>query len=143
MSKVRATNKRSWVRRGLAAASSVALGASMVGLAAPAHAAGCSVDYQVNSWGSGFTANVTITNTAAATIDSWRLEFDFPAGQQVVHGWSATWEQSGPRVVATNAAWNGVVAPGASVTVGFNGSHSGNNPPPDQFALNGHVCTLN
>ncbi len=104
---------------------------------------GCRVEYTTNDWDTGFTANVTITNTAAATIDSWRLEFDFPAGQQVVHGWSATWEQSGPRVVATNAAWNGVVAPGASVTVGFNGSHSGNNPPPDQFALNGHVCTLN
>lgn len=104
--------------------------------------AGCRVEYETNDWNTGFTATVTITNTAPATIGSWTLEFDFPAGQQLVHGWSAIWSQSGPRVSAGNAEWNGVLAPGVSVAVGFNGAHGGSNPPPTQFSLNGHACTL-
>ena len=35
------------------------------------------------------------------------------------------WSQSGATVTATNAAWNGSLAPGGSVEIGFNGSHTG------------------
>ncbi|GAA3988206.1 cellulose 1,4-beta-cellobiosidase [Thermobifida alba] len=139
MSKVRATNKRSWVRRGLAAASSVALGASMVGLAAPAHAAGCSVDYQVNSWGSGFTANVTITNLGSA-LSNWTLEWDFPGNQQITNLWNGSYSQSGQHVSVSNAPYNGSVPANGSVEFGFNGSYSGNNDVPTSFSLNGVTC---
>src|SRR5690606_40582068 len=101
---------------------------------------GCPVGYQTSDWNNGFTASVPITNTGAATIDSWTLEFAFPAGQQVTHGWSATWSQSGAEVTAENAPWNGTLAPGASVDIGFNGSHGGSNPPPTTFHLNDQPC---
>ena len=101
---------------------------------------GCRVGYQTNDWNDGFTATVTITNTGGTTVTSWTLEFDFPAGQRLQHGWSADWSQSGRRVTAGNAAWNGTVPPGASVVIGFNGSHGGSNPPPTEFRLNGQVC---
>ena len=102
---------------------------------------GCTVAYTTNDWNTGFTANVRVTHTGAAPLSGWALTFTFPSGQTVAQGWSATWSQSGQVVTATNAAWNGVLAPGATVDIGFNGNHSGANPRPTGFALNGVACT--
>ncbi|AAZ54658.1 cellobiohydrolase. Glycosyl Hydrolase family 6 [Thermobifida fusca YX] len=139
MSKVRATNRRSWMRRGLAAASGLALGASMVAFAAPANAAGCSVDYTVNSWGTGFTANVTITNLGSA-INGWTLEWDFPGNQQVTNLWNGTYTQSGQHVSVSNAPYNASIPANGTVEFGFNGSYSGSNDIPSSFKLNGVTC---
>jgi len=102
---------------------------------------GCRVDYTTNDWSTGFTGSVTITNTGASTIDGWTLRFTFPGSQQVTQGWSASWSQSGNQVSAGNAAWNGRLAPGASTSIGFNGTHSGSNPRPTSFTVNGLACT--
>ena len=55
---------------GVAAA---AAGAGMVVAFAPAAtaAAACQVDYTVNGWSTGFTADVKVTNFGAA-VTSWR-----------------------------------------------------------------------
>jgi hypothetical protein len=45
-------------------------------------------------------------------------------------------------VTATNEAWNGSLAPGASTSFGFNGTHAGQNPKPTGFTLNGVPCTV-
>jgi hypothetical protein len=45
-------------------------------------------------------------------------------------------------VTVTNAGWNGAVAPGASVSFGMNGTHTGANPRPAAFAVNGSACTV-
>ncbi|GAA3727613.1 cellulose binding domain-containing protein [Salinactinospora qingdaonensis] len=102
----------------------------------------CAVDYSVaNEWNSGFTGSVTVTNTGDTAIQDWELAFDFTAGQQLTNGWSAQWSQSGTTVTATAPSWaSGDLAPGASVTAGFNASHSGNNPVPEEFTVNGTTC---
>ncbi|MEU4565285.1 glycoside hydrolase family 3 N-terminal domain-containing protein [Micromonospora sp. NPDC023956] len=102
----------------------------------------CSVSYVTNGWGTGFTATVTIRNTGTAAVSGWTLRFDLTAGQRMTDGWSATWSQTGTTVTATNLGWNGALAPGASVGIGFNGSHTGTNPRPAAFTLNGSPCTL-
>ncbi|NKY79768.1 cellulose 1,4-beta-cellobiosidase, partial [Nocardiopsis dassonvillei] len=73
----RAANLRSWTRRGLAATSALVLGSTLaVASSVPASAAaGCEVDYQLNDWGSGFTASVEITNLGDA-VNGWTLEWD-------------------------------------------------------------------
>ncbi|MEV4843809.1 glycoside hydrolase family 44 protein [Micromonospora matsumotoense] len=103
---------------------------------------GCQVSYAVSSsWPGGFTGQLTITNTGAAALDGWQLDFDFPAaGQQVGHGWSATWKQAGASVTAESLSWNGRLAPGASTAIGFNGTWTGSNPVPAAFTLNGQRC---
>ncbi|MBT0994103.1 cellulose binding domain-containing protein [Cellulomonas sp. DKR-3] len=101
----------------------------------------CTVVYNASSWNTGFTASVKVTNTGTTTLSGWTLKFGFTAGQQVTQGWSANWTQSGSTVTATNAAWNGTLAPGQSVDIGFNGSHSGQNPNPSLFTLNGAACS--
>ncbi|GAB3956712.1 hypothetical protein GCM10027614_69800 [Micromonospora vulcania] len=105
--------------------------------AAPPAGGTCAVGYVTSDWNTGFTATVTITNTGTTAINGWALRFSFPAGQSVSQGWSATVSQSGAAVTATNLSYNGTVAPGASVSFGFNGTHTGSNPKPTAFTLNG------
>ena len=101
----------------------------------------CSVTYNASSWNTGFTTSVKVTNTGTTALNGWTLKFTFANGQQVTQGWSADWSQSGSTVTATNAAWNGTLAPGQSADIGFNGSHSGTNTNPTSFTLNGTVCS--
>ena len=49
--------------------------------------------------------------------------------------------RSGERVTVTNEPYNSLVAPGASVTVGFTGSYSSSNAAPAAFAVNGTACS--
>ncbi|KQR08602.1 glycoside hydrolase family 9 protein [Cellulomonas sp. Leaf334] len=101
---------------------------------------GCKVTYSANSWGNGFTANVTVTNTGSTAWTSWKLAFTFPGNQSVTQGWSATYSQTGSAVTVTNAAWNGNVPAGGSTSIGFNGSYSGTNTAPTGFTVNGAPC---
>ncbi|GLW64097.1 beta-xylanase [Actinomadura rubrobrunea] len=108
----------------------------------PEPPASCKVAYSVGSrWDTGFTANVTITNTGDSAINGWTLVFDLPAGQRVSQGWGAQWSQSGTTVTAENAPWNGTLAPGESTSIGFNGTHTGEDGRPTAFTLNGTSCT--
>jgi chitodextrinase len=103
----------------------------------------CAVTYATNEWSTGFTANVTIRNTGTAAINDWTLRFAFPnAGQRAGQGWGATWAQTGAEVSGTNLSYNGSLAAGASTGVGFNGTHTGANPRPTAFTVNGSPCTV-
>jgi endoglucanase len=102
----------------------------------------CEVAYSANSWSTGFTGTVTLTNTGATAWSAWTLQFGFPGNQQVTQGWSGTWSQSGSAVTATNLSWNGGVPPGGSVGIGFNGTYSGSNASPTAFTVNGSACTI-
>ncbi len=116
---------------------------SIVAVLQPAYAAvGCRVSYAVGSqWSGGFGASVTVVNLGEA-LNGWTLTFAFPdAGQKVVQGWNATWAQTGSAVTATNTSWNGTVATGGTISLGFNGSFSASNPAPTGFVLNGTACT--
>ncbi len=118
-----------------------AVGTILVAVA-PAHATtvGCRATYTVASqWPGGFSAAVAVTNLGSP-LSSWTIGFDFNAGQRVTQGWSATWSQAGSHVAASNAAWNGGLDTGATVTVGFIGSWTGSNPPVATVTLNGVVC---
>ncbi|BCJ48876.1 cellulose 1,4-beta-cellobiosidase [Actinoplanes sp. NBRC 14428] len=131
-------------RRALAAFGASLLGTGLVITAAPPPAqaaAACTVAYRVASqWSGGFTGDIAITNTGDP-VTGWRLEFDFPdAGQRVTQGWSATYAQSGAHVTVNNAAWNGNLGTGASVSTGFNGTFTSANPVPTAFTLNGTRC---
>ncbi|GLW10407.1 cellulose 1,4-beta-cellobiosidase [Microtetraspora sp. NBRC 13810] len=100
----------------------------------------CTVDYQTNDWGGGFTASVRITNNGDP-LNGWTLGFRFPGNQRVTQGWSATWSQSGADVTARSMDWNGNLPAGQSTSIGFNGSYSGTNAKPTAFTINGTTCT--
>ena len=106
----------------------------------------CAVSYDVTQgWGSGFVANVAITDTGPNPVNGWTLAFTFPSGTESVSpsNWNASWSESGRSVVATNLNWDGYLAPGSgnSVSIGFVANQDGAYPSPASFTLNGTVCT--
>ncbi|MFF9194560.1 glycosyl hydrolase family 18 protein [Streptomyces sp. NPDC014779] len=113
--------------------------AAMVGLAAPAEAAtSVTATYtKTQDWGTGFGASWTVKNTGTTTISSWTVEWDYPAGTSVTSAWDATVTSSGNHWTAKNVGWNGTLAPGASVSFGYNGTGSG---APTGCKVNGASC---
>jgi chitodextrinase len=102
----------------------------------------CRVTYRPNAWNNGFTADVTITNTGTSTVNGWTLTYALPAGQTVTSAWNATVSASGSAVTARNLSYNGTLAPGASTSFGYQGTHGGSYTSPTAFALNGTACTV-
>ncbi|MGI5162103.1 cellulose binding domain-containing protein [Microbispora sp. CA-102843] len=102
----------------------------------------CRVTYTMNSWNNGFTAGISITNTGTSTINGWTLGFTLPAGQSITSGWNATYTPSSGQVSARNVSYNGTLAPGATIDIGFQATHTGNTAKPTAFTLNGIPCTV-
>ncbi|MFI5562277.1 glycoside hydrolase family 6 protein [Amycolatopsis japonica] len=127
----------------LAVGAVLAMVAVPVVLGSSAEAApGCKVDYTItNQWDTGFGATVTVTNLGDPISGGWTLSWDFPGDQKVHQGWNGTFTQQGNRVSVRDAGWNGSIGTGATVSPGFNGSHSGTNGKPAVFTLNGTTCT--
>lgn len=103
-------------------------------------AGACRVTYTTSAWNTGLTASITLTNTGTAPVDGWALNFTLPAGQTITSGWNATFSPASGAVTARNAAHNAALAPGASTTLGFQATHTGNTGTPPSFTLDGTVC---
>ena len=101
----------------------------------------CNIRYVQNSWSNGFTADVFITNTGTATTDGWTLTFRFTENQTITGRWNATVTQNQQTVTATPSDHNRTIAPNTTVSFGFQGTHTGSNPSPTAFTLNGNPCT--
>ncbi|MFE1953194.1 MULTISPECIES: glycoside hydrolase family 18 chitinase [Streptomyces] len=116
--------------------------AALVGLATPSHAAAeasavTATFAKTQDWGSGFEGKWTIKNSGSTTVSSWTVEWDYPSGTKVTSAWDATVTNSADHWTAKNLSWNGTLAPGASVSFGFNGTGSG---APTGCKLNGGSC---
>ncbi|OBH60133.1 cellulose-binding domain-containing protein [Mycobacterium sp. E2479] len=136
-----------YVKRRLAAlhVAVSALVVAALGLVATpvAHAAAATATLSVeHTWQTGFIARFTIINSSIAPLTDWKLEFDLPAGESVIHTWNSTVTQSGTHYVLTPANWNRVIAPGGSATGGMRGVLTGSYSPPSNCLLNGqYPCT--
>jgi len=84
--------------------------------------------FAVNSdWGAGFTMNATVKNTGATATNGWTLEFDLAA--DITNIWNATIvSRVGNHYVIKSMSYNGVLAPGASTSFGFQASGVGRTP---------------
>ena len=124
----------------VAIAAIAAVVASLIVIPA-AQAAGVSASFtKVSDWGSGFEGKVTITNGTTSSLSTWSVALDFPSGYTISSSWDATRSSSGQTHTFTPPSWAGPLAPGASVTFGFNGS-PGNFPGITGCRLNGGSCT--
>nr|BFD82669.1 glycoside hydrolase family 18 chitinase [Streptomyces sp. Xyl84] len=92
---------------------------------------------KTGDWGGGFGGSWTVKNTGTSAISSWTVEWDYPSDTKVTSAWDATVTNSGNHWTAKNVGWNGTIAPGASVTFGYNGTGSGS---PSGCTLNGGSC---
>ncbi|TDC20837.1 PHB depolymerase family esterase [Streptomyces sp. 8K308] len=106
----------------------------------PGTPAACRVTATTNSWNTGLTASLTITNTGSTPLSGWSLRSTLPAGQTITSGWNASYSPSSGAVTATNVTHNATIAAGASVSIGFQAYHTGNAGAPTAFTLNGASC---
>jgi len=130
--------RSSRLRRPVASAAALALVALGCGTAAAVEApaanaaAGCSAVYSVQTdWGSGFTAQLTVTNNGTTAITGWTVTYSYTGNQTLSNGWNGTWTQSGKTVTVANLSYNGSLAVGAQATgIGANFAYSGTNTAP-------------
>ncbi|MFI5983217.1 glycosyl hydrolase family 18 protein [Streptomyces sp. NPDC051555] len=128
------------LRRLAATVAAIALPlAGLVGLAGTAQAAtSATATYaKVSDWGTGFEGKWTVKNTGTTSLSSWTVEWDYPSGTSVTSAWDATVTSSGTHWTGKNVGWNGTLAPGASVSFGFNGAGAG---APGGCKINGGSC---
>jgi len=82
------------------------------------------------SWGGGFNATVTVTNTSTTSATkAWSVSWAWPSGQSVASMWNAVSTASGSTETATNEPYNGAIAASGSVSFGFQGNGSSATPP--------------
>jgi hypothetical protein len=98
---------------------------------------GCSLTSSlVNSWPGGYQLQLTVQNTGTTPSTGWTAGFSFgDSAETIASSWSATVSQSGQRVSASNANYDGTIPAGGTVTWGM--VVNGNNQ-----ALSGLSCTL-
>jgi hypothetical protein len=100
----------------------------------------CRVTYDMNTWDTGFTANLTVANISASTVNGWAVTFTLPTGQTITNGWNATYSANSGQVTATNVPFNAGIPPGGTVTFGFQATHTSDTSKSTSFTLNNNPC---
>ena len=101
----------------------------------------CKVTDAVNAWNTGLTENITVSNTGSSAVNGWSLVFTLASGQTITSTWNATISPTSGQVTAKNMSYNAAIAPGGSVSFGFQANHTGNTAAPSAFSLNGQPCS--
>jgi hypothetical protein len=89
-----------------------------------------------NEWNSGHIASITIKNDTGATVNNWNVSWQLNANR-LAGGWNANFSGTNP-YTATNMAWNGNIAAGQSVTIGFQVEKNGG--AAERPAVSGSLC---
>ncbi len=81
--------------------------------------AGVSCEYTViGDWGGSYQAQIVLTNNSAATLNNWKLAFEY--GNKITNLWGAELSgQTGSSVLVSAPSWDPNLAPGKSVTIQF------------------------
>lgn len=87
--------------------------------------AGLSCSYEVtNSWGTGFTGVIRVTNTGTAATSGWTANWQYAGSNRVTNAWNANFSGSNP-YTATHLGWNGTLGAGQTAEFGFQGNTNG------------------
>jgi len=88
----------------------------------------------LSDWGSGYSAQITITNNGNQALENWQLDFDFDYG--IDNLWNGCLiSQDAGKVQVSNAGYNKNLSPGNNVIIGFNGSPGLVNKFPENYVL--------
>ena len=89
-----------------------------------------------NHWGSGFQAEIQITNTGSTPINNWTVTWGYSDSTTVTNVWNADSTGTNP-VTATSPSWLGPLAPGATWSIGLIGNGAGAG-----VTISGDTCCL-
>lgn len=123
-----ASSSRSSVAPSSTPASSVApssIPASSRASSSTANTGGLNCSYVVtNSWGSGFTGAIRVTNTGTGAKSGWTATWQYSGSNRVTSSWNTNLSGSNP-YTATNVGWNGNIGAGQTVEFGFQANTNG------------------
>lgn len=95
----------------------------------------------VDSWSSGFQAEIAVDNGGATAISGWRLSFDLAAS--IVDLWGGTVAgHSGDRYDLTPAAWSTSIPAGGSIVIGLVAQSDGGAVSPGGCVFDGAACAI-
>ncbi|THV27680.1 lytic polysaccharide monooxygenase auxiliary activity family 9 protein [Glycomyces paridis] len=82
----------------------------------------CTATASVNSWGSGATVTITVSNTGSDPVSDWMIHWLWPpdSGITIANSWNTTISSMGDMQMAGPAGWNATIASGQDVSFGFN-----------------------
>jgi chitinase len=130
---------RSSVRRALWAGVAAVVALVAVPVASAFGAGSVTTTFTATSdWGSGHEVRVGVTNGSDASVSTWRVEFDLPAGTSISSFWDADVTRTGNHYVAVKKSWAGPLAPGSSQSWGYVGT--GAYRAPTNCTVNGASC---
>lgn len=90
-----------------------------------ANTGGLSCSYVVtNSWGSGFTGAIRVTNNGSSTKSGWTATWQYSGGNRITSSWNTNLSGSNP-YTATNVSWNGNIGAGQTIEFGFQANTNG------------------
>jgi endoglucanase len=113
-------------------------GAALLGLVATqaALAQSASCKYVVtNSWVSGATANIEITNTGSTVLNGWSVNWTY-VNNRITNSWNANLSGANP-YSASNLSWNNIIQPGQTVVFGMQVNANGAIETP---VVTGAIC---
>lgn len=88
-----------------------------------------------NSWGSGATANIEITNTGSTVLNGWSVNWQY-TNNRITNLWNANLTGSNP-YSASNLSWNSSLQPGQTITFGMQVNANGAIEAP---VVTGAIC---
>ena len=107
------------------APSSTPVSSSSRSSSSAANNAGLSCTYVVtNSWGSGFTGVIRVTNTGTGTSSGWTANWQYAGSNRITNSWNANVSGTNP-YAATHLSWNGTLGAGQTAEFGFQGNTNG------------------
>lgn len=88
----------------------------------------CKAKTTTTAWPGGFNTAVTVTNTGPTPMTDWTVVQGFYADEKVAKAWNAESTQYLNALVLSPRSWNRTLAPGASITLGFQGTGTTTQP---------------
>src|SRR5258707_345142 len=119
----------------IAVTTAALIGTALI-VAQPAQAATAAFT-RASSWSTGYEARFAVTNNTSASISSWTVQFDLPAGTSISSFWDTNIVTSGQHVTATNKTYNRSLGAGSAPSLGFITAGTGD---PTNCTINGTTC---
>lgn len=91
-----------------------------------------------NDWGSGFTANIRITNDGSSPLNGWSVSWSYSDGSRMTNSWNANTSGSNP-YSATPLNWNSTIGVGSSIEFGMQGTNGSSKA--QVASISGSVCS--
>ncbi|SFH68802.1 Carbohydrate binding module (family 6) [Pseudobutyrivibrio sp. OR37] len=82
-----------------------------------------SLQYEINSWGAGYTVNFKVVNNSTTQVNGWTLKIK-KSDITVDNCWCAKVAEEGEYYVFTPETWNSMINANGNATFGLNGSGS-------------------